>query len=438
MAPRAGRRTREALTGREPTGVHDPSPAPERRTVLAALAASTGVGELRPLWATRSGRALIVAVTVLAVATIAALAVLWPGERPGSRAAASPPTLPAEITKVTDEPCPSAPGTTTTQQCRTITVDPDGSRAPAEIEIGPAAGGLTVEAGDRVRVAEIEVLDDSIDPRALAPYSLAGLDHTGSLQVVLGALLLLALLALRTRGALAMIGAGLSVLLLASFLVPATLAGRPPLLVAFTGAMAVMFVTLVLTNGVGAQTLASALGITATLACTLGVGVLVVRFTGLDGTGSELSVMLAQQSPGLSLEGVLIAGMVVGGLGVLADTAVTQASAVMALRRANSTLTARQLYAEAVQVGRDHLSATIHTLVLAYAGTTLPLLLVLQSSGVPAVDMLNQNDIAEPILATVIGCVGLIAAVPLTTALAAWVIARVPASALPHVHHHAH
>lgn len=422
----------------EPTGVHDPSPAPSRRSVPASLAATTGVAELRPLWGTRSGRALIIAVAILAAATLLGLVLLWPGERPTSRGAASAPTLGAVITKVSDAPCPSAPGSPSTQQCRTITVDPQGSRAPAEIEIGPSAGGLTVAPGDRVRVAEIEVLDDSIDPSALAPYSLAGLDHSRSLTVVLGGLLLLALLALRVRGALAMLGAGLSVLLLASFLVPAMLAGRPPLLVAFTGAMAVMFVTLVLTNGIGAQTLAGALGITVTLLCTLLVGLAVVRYTGLDGTGSELSVMLAQRAPGLSLEGVLIAGMVVGGLGVLADTAVTQASAVMALRRANSSLTARQLYGEAVQVGRDHLSATIHTLVLAYAGTTLPLLLVLQSSGVPAVDMLNQNDIAEPILATVIGCVGLVAAVPLTTALAAGVISRVPASALPHVHAHSH
>jgi uncharacterized membrane protein len=124
---------------------------------------------------------------------------------------------------------------------------------------------------------------------------------------------------------------------------------------------------------------------------------------------------------------------------VLADTAVTQASAVMALRRANPALGARRLFSGAFTVGRDHLSATIHTLVLAYAGGALPLLLVLRSSGVGLDDGLNTQDVAEPIVATVIGCLGLVLAVPLTTLLASLLIVRVPAELVPDDHHaHAH
>jgi uncharacterized membrane protein len=131
--------------------------------------------------------------------------------------------------------------------------------------------------------------------------------------------------------------------------------------------------------------------------------------------------------------------MLVGALGVLADTAVTQASAVMALRRADPRLSARRLYREASVVGRDHLSATIHTLVLAYAGAALPLLLVMRQAQLPAGDALDAQAIAEPIVATLVGCVALIAAVPLTTGLAAALIARVPAGALPAGGHgHAH
>jgi uncharacterized membrane protein len=128
-----------------------------------------------------------------------------------------------------------------------------------------------------------------------------------------------------------------------------------------------------------------------------------------------------------------------GALGVLADMAVTQASAVMALRRANPALQARALFSGAFAVGRDHLVATTHTLVLVYVGATLPLLLVLQSTGVSTTDALNAQDLAEPVVATLIGAMALLLSVPLTTALAAALVAHVPPDALAEGdggHHH--
>ncbi len=388
------------------------------------------------LWRSRAGRALVLAVTAILVGTLVGLAALWPAGR--ADRSDLPPSIAALVTQVRDDACPGGAGEGG-QLCRTIRVDPAGALPPADIDLGPAEGGLRLTAGDRVRVTQVpesELLGGADNAR---PYALGGVDHQRSLGTLAVLLAILAFVALRVRGLLAIVGVGLSLLLLAGFLVPATLAGHSPILVALVGALAVMFVTLVLTNGIGAQTLAGALGITATLVLTTVLGLAAVRWTGLDGTGSEYSIVLAQAKPGLSLEGVLLAGMVVGGLGVLADTAVTQASAVMALRRTDPSLSAGRLYAAAVGVGRDHLSATIHTLVLAYAGATLPLLLVLHAGGVNVVDTLNQTDIAEPILATVIGCAGLIAAVPLTTGLAAFFVWRIPVAALPvhaHGHHH--
>ena len=123
---------------------------------------------------------------------------------------------------------------------------------------------------------------------------------------------------------------------------------------------------------------------------------------------------------------------------MLADTAVTQASAVTALRRANPAYDRGKLYREAFTIGRDHLSATIHTLVLAYAGASLPLLLVLHASGVTTTDAINNEAIAGPIVATAVGCLALILAVPLATALASLLVASLPRDALAdgHAHHH--
>jgi uncharacterized membrane protein len=138
------------------------------------------------------------------------------------------------------------------------------------------------------------------------------------------------------------------------------------------------------------------------------------------------------------LEGIVLAGMVIGALGVLADTGVTQASAVIALRRANPALGARAVYRAAFAIGRDHLTATVHTLVLAYVGASLPLILVLSSTRTPIGDALDTQDIAEPVVATLVGSIALLASVPLTTGLAALAAARVPASSLPAHGGHAH
>src|SRR5262249_37398066 len=157
---------------------------------------------------------------------------------------------------------------------------------------------------------------------------------------------------------------GLSLVLVVTFLVPAILEGSDPVLVSLVAALGVMFVTLALTYGAGAQSLAAALGIGASLLLAALVGHVMVSAAHLDGRTGELPL----PALGVSLQGVVLAGMVIGGLGVLTDMAVSQASAVTALREADPSLGARALYRGAFAIGRDHLSATVHTLVLAYVG----------------------------------------------------------------------
>jgi uncharacterized membrane protein len=250
----------------------------------------------------------------------------------------------------------------------------------------------------------------------------------------------LAAVLLRWRGVLAVCGVAVSAGVLLGFLVPAILAGKPAILVALVSALVVMFVTLLLTNGVGVQTLAGALGITATLLFTCALAYVAVRFADLDGTSDLESLSLKAGSQFLSLRGVILAGMLIGALGVLADTAVTQASAVMALRRANPSYGAQRLYREGFTIGRDHLSATIHTLVLAYVGTSLPVLLMMRAGQRTTADAVNAQTLAIPIVATLVGCVALMVAVPVSTGLAAELLARIPVEALPdgHDHHHHH
>ncbi|MDP9345960.1 MAG: YibE/F family protein, partial [Actinomycetota bacterium] len=395
------------------------------------LARPRATTEARHLAATPAGRVLIGACAAIALATVVGLVALWPHaeHRHGPTQALGGTTQAATITAVRDVRCPGP----TPQRCRQIVVTVEGHASP--ITLGPVAASPMVSTGEKIRVAP----DSAPGTKSVAGaerYSFVGVDRHGSL-LWMGALLgLLALILLWWRGLLAALGVGLSVAILTTFLVPAILQGRPALLVALTAALAVMFTTLVLTSGLGAQTLAAILGISATLLLTCALASAGVALAHLDGRSNELSLFLSQQDGALSLRGVVLAGMIIGALGVLADTAVTQASAVMALRRADHRLSAPRLYRGAFVVGRDHLSATIHTLVLAYAGAALPLLLVMRSSAVSTTDALNSQDIAEPIVATIVGCMALIAAVPLTTALASLLVSRLPAELMPDGHGH--
>lgn len=386
---------------------------------------NSGIGELRVLAGSRAGRALLGVVGGIFLLTLIGLAVLWPRGDAGVAAGAQPPKSSVQLISVADEPCVvTEPGG---QQCRAISFEAGGERQ--DVVLGPTDGAPSLSAGQEVVVQPVP---------GTGTYSYVGIDRSRGLMLAAALLGVLAIVALRIRGLLAIAGVGLSLLLLVEFLVPAILAGDPPLLVALVAASAVTFVTLTLTNGLGVQTIASALGITITLLLTVGLGLLAVRGLRLDGTDGELSTLIAVSSPGVSLEGVVLCGMVISALGVLADTAVTQASAVMALRHTDPQLDARALYRRAVKIGQDHLSATIHTLVLAYAGTVLALMLVLTSANSSYFDVVNQTDIVEPIIGAIVGCAALIAAVPLTTGLAALFIARIPSEQLPEAHAHAH
>jgi uncharacterized membrane protein len=377
---------------------------------------------LRPqseLLASSSGRILAAAAGALALLTVVGLVALWPSHlAAGKQEAFGGPTVAARVTATRTVRCPGP----TAQRCRQLTARIAGGRR-VTLDLGPVTATPSLQAGDRIRVQ-----------RSGAGYGYVDVDRRMPMIWLAIALAILAVLVARWRGLLALVGVAISVVLVVTFLVPAILAGSDPVLTSLVAALAVMFVTLLLTYGPGAQSLAAALGIGSSLVLAAIVGHAAVAAAHLDGRTGELPI----SALGVSLQGIVLAGMVIGVLGVLTDMAVSQASAVTALREANPTLGPRALYRGAFAVGRDHLAATIHTLVLAYVGAALPLILVLRDSHVGFADAINGQIVAEPVIATLVGAIALVAAVPLTTALASILVARVPATALDAHHGHAH
>ncbi len=392
---------------------------------------SDGAGGRLALLSSASGRLLAAVAGGLALLTVVGLLLLWPGSLPGgAQQAFGGRSLGAKVTTVRTVRCPGP----VAQRCRSVAVrvseGADRGRS-ATLDLGPVNATPSLTIGQRVRVQRSE-------PGAGSRYAFQDVDRRAPMLWLAIALAALAVLVARLRGLLALAGVVLSVGLVVAFLVPAILAGSDPLLVSLVAALAVMFVTLLLTYGFSAQTLAASVGIGLSLLLAALVGHLMVGAAHLDGRTGELQQLLVLGARGVSLQGIVLAGMVIGGLGVLTDMAVSQASAVTALHHADPSLGPRALYRGAFAVGRDHLAATIHTLVLAYVGAALPLILVLRDARVGATDAVNGQIVAEPVIATLVGAIALVAAVPITTALASLLVARVPADAIDASHGHAH
>lgn len=299
---------------------------------------------------------------------------------------------------------------------------------------GPDAGTITLEEWQLIASSPEFELGDRVllnvvpEAPALERYQFADRERR-PLLVGVGLVFLLVVLALaRTKGVGAVAGLAASLLVIFAYVVPAILTGRPPELVAIVGGSAIGMAALYLTHGLKPLTHVAAIGTFSSLSLTVALSAIVTRLADLSGVVSEeASFILVLET--VDLRGLLLAGMVLGALGALDDVTVTQASAVWELHRANPQLGPGDLFASGLRVGRDHVAASVNTLLLAYAGAALPLLLLFGLSGLPLVVIANSEVVAVEIIRTLVGSIGLISAVPITTWLAARVVA--PASASP-------
>ncbi|RME08342.1 MAG: YibE/F family protein [Anaerolineae bacterium] len=227
------------------------------------------------------------------------------------------------------------------------------------------------------------------------------------------------------KGVRGLLGMAISLAVIVYYVIPQILQGRDPVWVSISGAFALLAITLYLIYGWTLKTHAAVLGTLLSLVLTALLADFFVGLTRLTGYGSEEALFLMQQTGAtINLRGLVLGGMLIGALGVLDDLVITQASVVFELHQLNPALKAGELYRRGLRVGRDHVAATINTLVLAYTGAALPMLLLFTLSGEQYTYLLNLEFVTEEIVRTLIGSLGLIAAVPLTTLLAALVAAQ--------------
>jgi uncharacterized membrane protein len=379
-------------------------------------------------------RLFLIVVVMLAAATAVGLAVLWPGQverKLGQGITAK--TERAGVERIEEFRCSGFQ----TDRCRNVTIRLESGRDEGDtavLQLGTSALDPDLSVGDRVRVVKAAAVAGQ-----QSSYGLTDFERRTPMLVL--ALVFCALVVAfgRLRGALSLVGLALSLGVVLVFVVPAILDGRPPLAVAVVGSMAVMLATIALAHGLGPKSIAAIVGTALSLLLTVALAVLFTDLTHLTGLASEEAALLQANGGNFELEGLLLAGIVIGALGVLDDVTISQASTVLTLRGANPSLGGGELLRRAMLVGRDHVSATVNTLVLAYVGAALPLLLVFSSGQLGFVDAVSIELIAKEVVATLVGSIGLIAAVPITTALATLLSADLPPERLAgvqagHVH----
>jgi uncharacterized membrane protein len=365
----------------------------------------------------RTTATVSVVAAVLAAATIVGLVALWPSGRnqPNLRGLGFVSEVyDAEVVTASEVPCGGE--TEAGVSCRRVAFEllegPHPGRSVAQ-EFVISGSTPILEAGDRVMLA----YDGTAQPEF--QYRFVDRDRGGVLVWLAVAFAVAVILLGRIRGVAALAGLAASIAVLLLFVLPAILEGSDPLAVAIIGSAAIAFLALYLAHGFTTMTTVALLGTLSALALTAVLANLFVEVAQISGFASEEAIVVQIGAARIDLAGIILGGVVIGALGAIDDMTVTQASAVWELRSADPRMSRGSLLAAGLRIGRDHVASTVNTLALAYAGASMPVLLLLVLSQQSLATVASGEVIATEIVRTLVGSIGLVAAVPVTTWLAA-------------------
>jgi uncharacterized membrane protein len=349
--------------------------------------------------------------------------VLWPSGEPTKAQQVAETYLPPgttypEARVVSIEECPeSGEAPATAQRCLTAVVeilDGEGAGDYQQIDLPPDAVASGVSEGD------VLILTRDGGAEGGATYQFYDYERDAPIIVLAVAFALVVGLVARLRGLASLLGLAFAFVVLLRFVLPGLLSDESPILVSLVGSAAIMFVVLYLAHGFSARTTTALVGTLFGLFLVAVLGAIAVGAARLTGLTSEETNQLHTFDPTLDFSGLVLAGIVVAGLGVLNDVTITQASAIWQLHEVEPDMTWRELYRRGMAVGRDHIASTVYTIVFAYAGAALPLLLLFELYSQPISVVLASSAVAEEVIRTMVGAIALVLAVPVTTAAGAF------------------
>ncbi|MGV9802834.1 YibE/F family protein [Mycobacterium sp. NPDC003449] len=286
-----------------------------------------------------------------------------------------------------------------------------------EFSGGPGQPNLAV--GDDIRLTR------QVDPTGMTTYSFYDYERSWPLVGLAAAFAVVVVAVARWRGLRALIGIVVAFGVLVVFLLPALRDGASAVPVSLVASAAILYAVIYLAHGVSLRTSAALLGTLVSLLLAAVLSWAAIALTHLTGLSEEENNAVAAYLGNVSITGLLLAGFIIGSLGVLNDVTVTQASTVFELAEHGGTR--RSVFVGAMRVGRDHIASTVYTLVLAYAGSALPLLLLFSVADRSLGDVLTGESVAIEIARSAVGGIALALSVPLTTGIAA--VLATPANA---------
>jgi uncharacterized membrane protein len=368
---------------------------------------------------------LLILLALCAVATLVGVILLWPDRsavdrvRSGAPYAAPGVTTPdAQVLSVGAACPPDGAGSSGAAGCDTLHVrvlEGAGQGDRADVQVPPEVTSSGIGPGDRVEL--FRTPGKNGQPTS---YTFSSVRRAFPLLWLTIVFVVVVLLVAGRRGAMAVVGLGVSGATLYYFLLPALLSGKPGLAVACVSASGIMFVVLYLTHGLSMRTSTALAGTLVGIGLTALIGTLVIGHAHLTGIADESGGALSSfAGSSLDFQGLLACSIVLAGLGVLNDVTITQASSVWELRAAAPEAGRRQIFSSAMRIGRDHIASTIYTIVFAYAGAALVVLMLLYVYDRPLLDLVSTESLAEEVGRTFTSAIGLILAVPVTTAIAA-------------------
>lgn len=365
-------------------------------------------------------RLIAIGLTLYCVGTVLYFGMRWLGVIPASDNTPST-TVTAEVVEIIEEGVVEVNGQLQPYQILQVQVlDGGWAGQVVTIDYGKtqlAPPGISVAVGDRILVDFIQKADGSWQA-----YFLDFL-RTPSMLWLVGIFVVCTVLLSGWKGVRSLIAMLFSFVVITGYILPRILAGDNPVAVSIVGSFVILATTLYMVYGWTLKTHAAVLGILIALSITGLIAHYSIGLSHLTGFGSEEAMFLSQQlGTSIDLRGIVLSGILIGSLGVLDDLVITQTSAVFELYQADLDLNFGNLYRRAMRIGQDHVAATVNTLVLAYTGAALPLLLLVTLAGEQFGTFINREFVTEEVVRTLVGSLGLMAAVPITTTLACLVV----------------
>lgn len=292
--------------------------------------------------------------------------------------------------------------------------------------------------GDKILVAEQQVFDSQ---ELKTEFVFADYYRLPTIMFLFLAFVLAVIFIGKKKGFLSLLGLFTTFLVLIKFVIPYIVAGNNPVVISLFGSLIIASTTIYLSHGYNIKSHISLVSMMITLAFVSAISYFAVLSAKLFGLGSEEAYFIQFGAEQINLRGLLLGGIMLGALGVLDDVCVAQVSIVFQLKNVKEKISFYELYKRGFEVGKDHVASLVNTLVLAYAGTNMPLfILLINNQNVPSFVSLNSEIIVEEIIRTLAGSIGLVLAVPLTTFIASIVALRLSKDALKHLddlHNHA-